>query len=146
MPARLWPAVVEAAEEKVGGYVVKANMNSRMQTVIAGASDAIDKARALIDYRRIEVDAKARTVLARIPLGRGPAFPIFSPDGSVARFEWDTEPGRLLSLTNGMGQSLRFRYDAAGRLVVVVEGDRPRVQAVGAHEQRCACSQQQPGE
>jgi YVTN family beta-propeller protein len=28
------------------------------------------------------IDAKARTVLARIPLGRGPAFPIFSPDGS----------------------------------------------------------------
>jgi YVTN family beta-propeller protein len=28
------------------------------------------------------IDARARAVLARIPLGRGPAFPIFSPDGS----------------------------------------------------------------
>lgn len=28
------------------------------------------------------IDAKARTVLARIRLGKGPAFPIFSPDGS----------------------------------------------------------------
>lgn len=28
------------------------------------------------------IDAKARTVIARIPLGKGPAFPIFSPDGS----------------------------------------------------------------
>jgi YVTN family beta-propeller protein len=28
------------------------------------------------------IDAKARAVLARIPLGRGPAFPMFSPDGA----------------------------------------------------------------
>lgn len=28
------------------------------------------------------IDARARTVLARITLGKGPAFPIFSPDGT----------------------------------------------------------------
>lgn len=28
------------------------------------------------------IDARARTVLARLPLGRGPAFPMFSPDGA----------------------------------------------------------------
>lgn len=28
------------------------------------------------------IDAKAKSVIARIPLGKGPAFPIFSPDGS----------------------------------------------------------------
>lgn len=38
------------------------------------------------------------------------------PDGSVVRFAWDTEPGRLLSITDATGRSIRYRYDAAGRL------------------------------
>lgn len=38
------------------------------------------------------------------------------PDGSVVRYEWDTEPGRLLSVTDGLGRSVRYRYDAAGRV------------------------------
>jgi YVTN family beta-propeller protein len=51
------------------------------------------------------IDARARTVLARIPLGKGPAFPIFSPDG-----------GKLYVMSYGTGDLAVI--DTATRRVV----------------------------
>lgn len=38
-------------------------------------------------------------------------------DGVIARAEWDTEPGRILSIRDGNGRTLRYTYDALGRPV-----------------------------
>lgn len=36
-------------------------------------------------------------------------------DGSVRRFHWDTEPGRILAIEDGVGKRLSYTYDAEGR-------------------------------
>ncbi len=50
------------------------------------------------------IDAATKTVLATIPVGKGPGFPIFSPDGS-----------RLYVMNYGMGDIAVI--DTATRLV-----------------------------
>ncbi len=39
------------------------------------------------------------------------------PNGGTVTYEWSTEPRRLLSVTNAAGETYRYHYDAAGRIV-----------------------------
>lgn len=45
----------------------------------------------------------------------GQLIEVIYPDGTPCTFEWDTEPGRILSIEDGRGRKLSWDYDAQGR-------------------------------
>lgn len=47
----------------------------------------------------------------------GQLVELVHPDGTISRLEWDTEPGRILSIEDGRGRKLSWEYDAQGRPV-----------------------------
>jgi RHS repeat-associated protein len=54
------------------------------------------------------------------------------PAGRVVRYQWDTEPSRLLGVVNEIGEEARYEYDGDGRLVAEVDFAGVRRQRVYA--------------